>query len=66
MSAELPHLLRGAEAIGAHMGASVASVMHQHRQGSLPTFGVGGTPYATPGALDEWRALYRAGKLPHQ
>jgi hypothetical protein len=60
----LPRLLRGAAAIGEHIGASAGSVMHQHRQGSLPTFSVGGTPYATPGALDEWRALYRAGKLP--
>ncbi len=62
----LPQLLLGAEAIGAHMGTSAASVMHQHRQGALPTFGVGRTPYATLGALDEWRALYREGKLPRQ
>lgn len=60
----LPRLLRGAEAIGEHLGISAATVMHRHRQGTLPTFRVGGVPYATPAALDDWQALRSAGKLP--
>ena len=64
MSAEHPKLLCGATAIGAHLGMSPRQVSHKHRLGTLPTFRVGGTPYATAGALDEWRTLFRAGKLP--
>lgn len=60
----MPTLLRGAAEIGAHLGISAAAAQQRHQQGTLPTFRVGGTPYATTGALDEWRALYRAGKLP--
>jgi hypothetical protein len=60
----LPTLLKGAAAIGEHLGMSPATVMHRHRQGSLPTTRVGGCPYATPPALDDWKALYAAGKLP--
>lgn len=62
--ADLPTLLRGAAAIGAYVGLSAAAVMHRHKEGSLPTFRVGGCPFATTGALDEWRALHTAGKLP--
>ncbi|MCP3732020.1 hypothetical protein M9978_16465 [Sphingomonas sp. MG17] len=60
----MPRLLRGADAIGEYLGISAAQVMHKHKQGQLPTFRVGGCPYATTGALDDWRTLYRAGKLP--
>lgn len=60
----LPTLLKGAVAIGEHLGMSPATVMHRHTQGSLPTMRVGGCPYATPAALDDWKALYSAGKLP--
>ncbi len=61
-----PILLRGAEAIGERLGMTAAAVQHRHQNGTLPTFRVGGTPYATAAALDDWRALYRAGKLPNQ
>ena len=59
-----PILLRGAEAIGARLGLSPAAAHHLHQQGRIPTFRAGGTPYATEAALDDWRALSRAGKLP--
>ena len=65
MRPPLPQLIRGAEAIGHRLGMSAATVQTMHQQGLLPTFRVGGTPYATPGALDEWRALYVQGKIPH-
>lgn len=61
-----PILLRGAKAIGAHLGISPTAALHRHRQGSIPTFRVGGTPYATAKALDDWQALSRAGKIPAQ
>ncbi|MDN4632794.1 hypothetical protein QCD71_14815 [Sphingomonas sp. PsM26] len=64
--APCPVLLRGAAAIGAHLGISAAAALHRHRQGSIPTFRVGGTPYATAAALDDWQALSRAGKIPAQ
>ena len=60
----LPVLLRGAAAIGAHLGISAAAAQHGHNHGKLPTFRVGGTPYATVAALDDWQALSRSGKLP--
>lgn len=60
----MPRLLRGAGAIGEYLGMSAAAVSHRHREGSLPTVRVGGVPFATTGALDEWRILYQAGKLP--
>lgn len=60
----LPILLRGAVSIAERLGVTPAAAQHMHREGSIPTFRVGGTPYATVGALDEWRALSRAGKLP--
>lgn len=59
-----PVLLRGAAEIGAHLGISAAAAQARHEQGTLPTFKVGGTPYATAAALDDWQALNRAGKLP--
>lgn len=61
-----PVLLSGATAIAEHLGMTTVNVARQHRQGTLPTFRIGGTPtpYATAGALDEWVALQRAGKLP--
>lgn len=62
----LPRLLRGATAISEHLGMTPAAVMHRHRAGSIPTFRIGGTPFATPTALDEWSALHRAGKLPKE
>jgi len=61
-----PVLLRGAKAIGAHLDISPTAALHRHRQGSIPTFRVGGTPYATAAALDDWQALSRAGKIPAQ
>jgi hypothetical protein len=57
-------LLRGAAAIGAHLGQSAGWAQHQHQTRALPTFAIGGTPYATTTALDEWRELFIAGKLP--
>jgi hypothetical protein len=60
----LPTLLRGARAIAAHLELSVATAQHMHQQGTLPTFRAGSTPYATVGALDEWRQLQAAGELP--
>lgn len=62
----VPRLLRGAEEIGQFLGMSPGAVQHRHREGSIPTFRVGGTPYATPAALSDWIALHRAGKLPVQ
>lgn len=62
----LPTLLRGAAAIGAHVGLTPGEADHMHRTGALPTFRVGGTPFATSGALDEWLALARANRLPRQ
>jgi hypothetical protein len=61
-----PILLRGAAAIGSHLGITPATALHRHRQGSIPTFRVGGTPYATAAALDDWQAPSRAGKIPVQ
>ena len=60
----LPELLRGAEAIGNHLDMSAPMVTHHHTQGSLPTMRFGGCPYATPAALDDWKALRDAGELP--
>jgi len=60
----LPSVLRGAAAIGKRLEISAAAAERLHRQGLIPTFRAGGTPYATEGALDDWRALRRAGKLP--
>lgn len=62
----LPRLLRGAEEIARYLETSPGAITHRHREGSIPTFRVGGTPYATPAALDDWRALFVAGKLPTQ
>lgn len=61
---DMPELLRGATAIGARLGISPAQAGHMHREGRLPTFRVGGTPYATAGALDEWCTLVKAGQIP--
>ena len=60
----LPPLLKGAAAIGQRLGMSPATVMHRHHQGTLPTMRAGGCPYATPAALDDWKVLDAAGKLP--
>lgn len=62
----VPVLLRGAVAIGEQLGVSPAEVDRLHNIGAIPTFRAGGTPYATKGALDEWQALERAGRLPRQ
>jgi len=59
-----PTVLRGAMAIAAHLGTSAAAVAHLHRQRLIPTWQIGGTPYATQAALDDWQALSLAGKLP--
>lgn len=61
-----PVLLRGAAAIGDYLGIKPGEADHLHRTGAIPTFRVGGTPYATTGALAEWQALQRAGLLPAQ
>ena len=62
----VPTLLRGSAAIGAHLGISTAAAQQLHQHRHLPTIAAGGTPYATPAALDDWQALSRAGKLPTQ
>ena len=59
-----PVLLRGASAIAVRLNMTTAEVDHRHKAGTLPTFRAGGAPYATAGALDEWAALQRAGRLP--
>lgn len=59
-------LLRGATAIGEHLGVSAAEASRLHHIGAIPTFRAGGTPYATKGALAEWQALQHAGRLPKQ
>ena len=59
-----PVLLRGAVAIGAFLSVKPGEADHLHRTGAIPTFRVGGTPYATHGALAEWMALQRLGRLP--
>ena len=59
----LPDLLRGERAIGAYLGVSAGLVRHHHQAGTIPTFKVAGTMCATPAALDDWRALDRAGYL---
>lgn len=64
MTPQFPPLLRGAPAIGAHLGMSPVTVLQRHRKRTLPTMGDSGSPCATPLALDDWRALYTGGKLP--
>lgn len=59
-----PTLLRGAAAIADYLGVSPGLVSHRHQERSIPTINVGGCPCATTGALDEWRTLLVAGKLP--
>lgn len=59
-----PVLLRGVAAIGVHLGVSAGTAGHLHRTGAIPTFRIGGTPYATRGALAEWQRLQRTGRLP--
>lgn len=61
-----PTLLRGAGAIGAHLGVSPREATAMHRDRRIPTFRIGGTPFATAGALDEWRALKDGGGLTSQ
>lgn len=63
---KMPILLRGAVAIGEQLGVSPAEAHRLHSIGAIPTFRAGGAPYATKGALDEWQALERAGRLPRQ
>jgi len=60
----LPRVLRGAAAIGKRLEISAAAAERLHRQGLIPTFRAGGTPYATEGALDEWRPPSWAGRRP--
>lgn len=61
-----PKILRGPVEIAAHLGLSVGTVEHRHRQRTLPTFQVRGVYCATAAALNDWLALYRAGHLPNQ
>lgn len=61
-----PTLLRGAAAIGEQLGVSAAEATRLHNIRAIPTFRAGGTPCATVGALAEWQALQRAGRLPQQ
>lgn len=56
-----PVLLKGAKAIGAHLGITAAAAQHRHTMRELPTFQIGGTPHATAAALDDWKALNAAG-----
>ena len=60
-----PILMRGATAIGEHLGITAARAEHLHQARRLPTFGLPGdnAPHATAGGLDEWRQLASAAKL---
>lgn len=58
-----PTLLRDERAIGAYLDLPPGLVRHKHQVRTLPTMKVGGVMCATPAALDDWRALDRAGEL---
>jgi hypothetical protein len=63
----IPHpiVMRGAEAIGQHLGVTPGQAQHLHQQRHLPTFHLPGdsAPCATAGGLDEWRQLATAEAL---
>ncbi len=58
-----PVLLRGAAAIGAHVDMTARAAQALHQQGKLPTFRIGGTPFATAAALDDWQRLRAEGAI---
>ena len=53
------NVLRGAAAIGAHLGIGARQVDHLHRQRQLPTFRLppDSAVHATVAGLDDWRSL---------
>jgi hypothetical protein len=58
---DTPRLLRGAAEIGDVLGTSPAAAQALHQQGLIPTWKVGGTPYATEAGLRDWLTLRAAG-----
>ena len=61
----MPHLLRGASAIGEHLSIGGAKVSHLDKQRHLPTFRLPGdsAPHATANGLDEWRLIPAVAEL---
>jgi hypothetical protein len=54
---DAPRLLRGAAEIGGVLGTSPAAAQALHQHGLIPTWRVGGTPYATEAGLRDWLVL---------
>jgi hypothetical protein len=52
-----PNILRGAAAIGAHLGMAVDHVEQLHARRAIPTFELHDEVCATATALDEWATI---------
>ena len=52
-----PVVLRGAAAIGAHLGMAVAHVEQLHASRAIPTFVLHGEVCATAAGLDDWASI---------